>query len=309
MLKDEDPPELRKALEWLVRLNDDRAPPDLERRFQAWLAASARNRAAWDEANALWAGMEPVKAEFDTLRRRDRAISRRRLIGGLAGLAFAGAGGWHVSRPWFRADHVTDAGEVRDIALADGSLVNLGSRSALSVDLGPERRLVRLLRGEGFFAVAPDPRPFAVRALGGEVAALGTRFNVCLQGGRVDVAVAEHAVSLKLPGLPAVELGQGWQSSYGRDYIAPPVQAEPDSIGAWRQGRMIFRNTPLGEVLAEIARWRGGSISAWGSGVAAVPVTAIFDTNAPDAALETIVQTLDLRMVNLPGGITLIRGG
>lgn len=309
MLKDDDPPELRKALEWLVRLNDDRAPPELRRSFSLWLAASPRNRAAWAEANALWAGMEPVRAEYDSLRRRDRAIGRRRMIGGLAGLAVAGSAGWHVSRPWFGADHATAAGESRDIVLADGSLINLGSRSAISVDFGPERREVHLLRGEGFFTVAPDPRPFTVRLLGGEVRSQEAAVNLHLAGRRVRVEVAEHDVCVRLPGQAPVRVAHGWQSSFGPDHILAPQPAPPDSIGAWRQGRMIFRNIPLGEVLAEIARWRGGSISTLDSEVAAIPVSAIFDTDKPQAALETIVQALDLRMFSLPAGITLISAG
>lgn len=301
------PPELRAALEWLVRLKDDRAPPGLEAAFQAWLAAAPGNRAAWHEANAIWSALEPARHEYGDLLRRDRHLGRRKLIAGLGAAAVLGGAGWAASRPRLWADQTTLAGQTRQLRLEDGSRIAMGSRSALRMDLGPDQRRIVLLQGEAFFTVAPAPRPFVVWAATVSLSTHMADFNLQMNGDRVVLAVADHEVALDLPGQPPSRVARGWRAGYAAGRALAPVQTEAQDIGAWRQGRMIFRNTPLGDVLAEIARWRGGSISTLDGAVASIPVTGIFDTTQPDAALRTIVQTLGLRMWRLPGQITLIR--
>jgi transmembrane sensor len=307
MLQDEIPAEMRAALEWLVRLNDTDVPAGLHRQFEHWLAAAPEHRQAWAQANALWAGMEPVKTEFDSLRRRDRMASRRQVLGGLVGAGLLSAGGWHFTRPWFGADHMTVAGETRDITLADGSLVTLGSRSALALDFDGDRRGVRLLRGEAFFALAEAPLPFTVSAQGGEILSLDARFSVRLVQDRVDVAVAQSQVLLELAQQQSLSLRTGWATGYDRNRILPPHEVDIADIASWRQGRLVFQKASLAEVLAEIERWRGGRIHVWDADVAAIPVSAVFNAHEPQLALEALVQTLGLRLLDLPGPISFVR--
>src|SRR3546814_17597567 len=81
------------------------------------------------------------------------------------------------------------------LRLADGSSIELGSDSALSVALGNRQRVVTLYKGEAFFTVAADAgRPFVVQAAGGSTQALGTAFNIKTVEGRAIVTVTEHAV-------------------------------------------------------------------------------------------------------------------
>jgi Fe2+-dicitrate sensor, membrane component len=300
-------PLLREALEWLVRLGDEHCNATDRAAFAHWLGQGPQHRAAWAEAEALWDSFDPVSTEIAALRQRDRRITRRNALGVLVGAGIAGAAGWHVTRPEFGADYKTTAGEMRDITLADGSRVNLGGRSALGVDLGEKSRRVHLLAGEAYFTVAGEAeRPFVVEASGVQITALGTAFNVNIGTGGGQVAVAEHAVSVRVHRRGAIRLEQGWQAGFDAERLYPAAEVESDDIGAWRQGRLVFRATPLRDVLDQIARYRGGKISVWNKATAEIPVTAVFDAKAPEAALETITETLGLKRVDLPAGLSVL---
>jgi len=107
-------------------------------------------------------------------------------------------------------------------ALPDGSVVELKDGSRIDVEYAPELRRVRL-HGEAHFVVAKDAtRPFVVEAGGVAVRAVGTAFNVRLEGGTVDVLVTEGRVQVEAaasaaaaagdagaPARPARNAGQG----------------------------------------------------------------------------------------------------
>lgn len=306
---------LRKALEWLVLLRDENSNADDQKTFEKWLKSAPENRVSWDEANQLWRSLEPVKQEITTLRKRDSEVSRRRVLAGLSGLAVVGGAGWYTSRPAFWSDHITVAGETRAITLADGSQINLGSRSSISVDLTPTARRISLLQGEAFFSVVADKnKPFLVTAMGTEITAVeteaeteaGTKFNVHLWGDKATVSVAEHAVKVSHSEHMPVTVKEGWEASFDKNIIRSAVEVDFASIGAWRQGHLVFRSRPLHDVLNVLARHRGGRIIVLDGALGDIPVSAVFDANDPDAALKTIVQTLELKTLNLPANVTLI---
>jgi FecR protein len=79
------------------------------------------------------------------------------------------------------------------VTLADGSHVELNSQSAIAIHYDAGQRRVRLLEGEAWFEVSPDPvRPFVVEASGGTVTALGTAFNVDAEKERAHVTVTSR---------------------------------------------------------------------------------------------------------------------
>lgn len=292
---------LREALEWLVRLQDEKAGPDLQARFSGWLSAHAQNRHAWDDAQRLWSDLDMVRSETEVLRRP----SRRRVLGGLVAVAVGGAGIYGGIRAGRTGDVATAVGETRDIALPNGVAVALGSRSAIALAGSG----VTLLGGEAFFTV-PDTATdaFAVTAMQGTVRTRGARFNMRWTGDRIEVAVADRGVDLRGPTGGMLGLRAGWRVDYGLRDLSAPLEADVRDIGAWREGRLVFRDTALSTVLAEIERWRGGHITLLDRSAGRIPVTAIFDTADPQAALVALARTLDLRMTNLPGHITLLRG-
>ena len=89
----------------------------------------------------------------------------------------------------------TELGELRKVALPDGSVVQLNTDSAVEVQFSSSARRLRLTRGEAHFTVAKNrARPFTVSAGGLDVRAVGTVFNVRLRSEAVEVLVTEGKV-------------------------------------------------------------------------------------------------------------------
>ena len=307
MNEDATDPIVMEALEWFVRMRDDKVTAADRQAFEAWLAADEAHAAAWKHAQTLWARFDIMQPEFDRLRRGHPLLSRRNFI--LGPVAIIGGLGslYAIDQPGLFAEYKTDIGERRTIGLPDGSIVELGSYSALSTHFTETERRVELYRGEGFFDVSHDPaRAFLVDAGGGTTRALGTKFDVKFVDDLVTVAVSEHAVQVQGGGFSNLRLEEGWQVSYGRDGLGQPTEASLDTVEAWRSDRIIFQDVPLRRVLAELERYRRGRIILMDSSVGAIPVTAIFETARTESALQTIADTLGIRLLNAGNYVTLV---
>src|SRR5690606_5015875 len=80
--------------------------------------------------------------------------------------------------------YATKVGERLNVRLEDGSIVALNTATVLEVAYSPGRRDVRLVRGQALFEVARNhDRPFIVTAGDRRVTALGTAFDVRVDGG------------------------------------------------------------------------------------------------------------------------------
>lgn len=305
-----------QALRWLVVLNDDKTGGADREAFAAWLARGPSHEAAWARARHVWsrAGViEPVirarRAEAVPLAANDRpGWSRRRWLGTVAATGLVAiAGGYALTRHDLFAGHATGIGERRTVELADGSAVDLGSASSLSVSYTAQARELVLHAGEAFFTVAAaSSRPFVVAASGGRTRALGTAFNVKHVPDAVLVTVAEHAVAVEAGVGPAVQVDTGRQVRYGPEGLGPVSPADLAAALAWRRGRLVFHDAPLAEVVAELERYRRGRVLILDDRVAALPVTAVIEVRETDAMLQTIAATLPVRVRRLTDLLVLI---
>ncbi|MEM8790971.1 MAG: FecR family protein [Pseudomonadota bacterium] len=290
----DDPDEA--ALEWLVRLRDDEADGAQTAAFQNWLNADLRHRHAFRRAERAWGALDALPT--GRRRARHRRPSSLTRIAAMLALTVSGAIGWQAAT-WSGAfaDHSTWPGQQRQIALTDGSEVFLNTSTSLSTDWGAARRTVTLHRGEAFFAVAPDTeRPFVVLAGDLEVKALGTAFSVEIVEDGADVIVTEHSVSVssEAAGQEIAAAPARVRVSAGRMLASKDVSVE--TLLAWRRGRIIFNDVPLGEVMAELERYLLGRIVIADPSVAELPVTASFRIDDIDGALDAIEQSLPITL-------------
>ncbi|MDH7797105.1 MULTISPECIES: FecR family protein [unclassified Beijerinckia] len=307
MKEDATDPIVMEALEWFVRMRDHTVDASDRRAFDAWLAADTAHVAAWQRAETLWKRFDIAQPEFDRAR-RSRTLSRRKILLGTL-VAAAGGGLYILNSSYLAPDYATDIGERRTFTLADGSTVELGSDSALSVQYTDRIRQLVLHRGQGFFDVTADSkRPFIVRAADGAVQALGTRFDVKYIDDVVTVAVSQHAVLVQAGSQSGVRIDHGWQVSYGSDGLSQPSPANLDTIEAWRRDRLVFQDVPLARVLTELGRYRRGRIILIDKQVGNIPVTAIFDTKQADNALRTIADTLPIRVLYATNYLAFVSG-
>jgi transmembrane sensor len=131
-------------------------------------------------------------------RRAGRAPrSRRRFLAAASCtlvLVIAGAVWWQING---FPSYTTDIGERRSITLADGSTVDLNSRSRLRVEFTKGERRVELAEGQALFQVAKDKyRPFIVSSGDAIVRAVGTQFDVYRKANGTTVTVLEGRVAV-----------------------------------------------------------------------------------------------------------------
>jgi transmembrane sensor len=254
---------LEDACAWIVRLQDG----DDALEFDAWLEASELNRAAYDRALAVWNEYgEAAPALLTERRRRERDRSRMLRRGTMlaVGALAAGAAGVAVLlslQPAPSAStaqaYATDLGQMRTVRLADGSVVELNAKTKLTVDYEPSARRVTLADGEAAFDVAHDPdRPFLITAGDRTVRVVGTRFDVRRREGQLSVTVDRGVVEVR----PTVQgAGQAFRLHAGQRLTHEEGAAGADLSLAdaadalsWREGKLVFHDQPLRDVVAEL---------------------------------------------------------
>lgn len=160
----------------------------------------------------------------------------------------------------------TQPGEHREVALGDGTRVEMNGATRLGLDRA-DPRVATLERGEAVFHVAHDAgRPFAVRSGALTVQDVGTVFDVTRSGARLDVAVAEGSVLFQPAGdRVALTAGQALSAREDTHQLVRSTVA-PDLVGGWRGGRLSFTDERL-PVVVDAVRRRYGTDIALDSGL------------------------------------------
>ncbi|TNM61903.1 FecR family protein [Aliirhizobium smilacinae] len=302
----ETDPTYIKALEWFVRIKDKSVTSADRIAFERWIEENPSHAEAFQRAEALWKRFDIVVPEYKQLKASGRINRRSVVFGGLTLLA-GGLLLYNLSRNRLFADYKTDIAERRSFTLPDGSMVELGGYSALSIEFGAGQRRILLHRGQAFFKVAADPaRPFVVQAAGGNTKALGTQFDIRLSGDSAVVSVIEHAVEVQGHDASSVTVDAGWQVSYDGSGIRAATQIDIETVQAWRSNRLVFEDVPLRQVITEIERYRRGRILLADSTIGDIPITAVFDTAQMDSVLVNMAETLPVKVINARGYLAVI---
>lgn len=212
--------------------------------------------------------------------------------------------------PWrvWTADQRTLAGEQRVLTLDDDSRVTLAGDSAINLSLSDHQRQITLLRGRVYFQVTRDPqRPFVVEAGEARVRVTGTRFEVRRDSGdRVRLTVAEGEV-IASGGDRRLTLRAGEQVHWLRGRLGERHRVDVDRVLAWLEGRLVFRDQPLKDILRELAPHHPDRLLLLDQSLAERRLSGTFNISDPEAALSALSQTLPLTVRRLPGVVILSR--
>jgi transmembrane sensor len=179
-------------------------------------AASASNPVAAEKPTDA----RPVRARSDTA--GSWFNNWRRLAIAASITAVAVVGGTLTMLELSAPIYATALREQRSIQFADGSTVELNSRSKIRVKYSKQKRDVELLEGQALFHVAHDvSRPFIVAVGATRVRAVGTQFDVYKKSNGTVVTVVEGRVAV----YSAPTLGEA-------PTIPVATQALPQSPGA-----------------------------------------------------------------------------
>ncbi|MEM9336113.1 MAG: FecR domain-containing protein [Pseudomonadota bacterium] len=221
----------------------------------------------------------------------------------------------------YAASYESGLGELRTITLADGTSITLGAKSSVSTDFDADFRRITLLDGVAFFDVAPDPRrPFVVTAGSLKAQAIGTGFEVKRLDDLTRVAVAEGQVRVLHPQvlfgqpratLKAVPLSEGEQvAATGTAGLGEPVSIAVASVGAWRADRLVYKQAPLAELVADARRYADFEIVMADSvsDLRNVFISAFFDAGDVESMLNTLPDIAPVIVIRTSdGGIEIHR--
>lgn len=304
-----------EAIDLVIRLQNDPGNPVAVEMVRVWRARSPAHRRAWARVSAIHgAAGEVLTNRRKMARRENQGLTRRNLVAG-GGLALGAVAAGYALLPQAliraRADFVTGTGEIRQVALPDGSAATLGPDSALSVDFSAARRKIELLSGMAYFEVAPDAaRPFVVASGDFTATALGTAYDVSSDAGFVTVAVDRGVVEARAPGASLaagarLEVGD-WLMFDRSSRDVERGRRDADQIASWRDNFIVAEKEAVSALVARIGRWLPGRVVVADPFVGERRVSGIFDLNDPMRALEAIVHPTGARVRRVSSLLTVI---
>lgn len=327
--------QLTAAAQWIVRMQEAEPDDQAIAEWIAWCEADPLNRQAFDamaEVHELSGGIEAddltdARATApEPVRRRPSAwYGPTAIAASLAAVAVLAVAGVSTLRapttrpaPAERVSRLeTGRAAHQGVDLVDGSRVEIGGRTALSVRYTAQTRLIVADRGEMFFRVAHNrERPFVVEAGPVTVTAVGTAFSVEREGDSVSVGVSEGIVEVRVsPVLKAdarggsvevkpmvLRVSSGQRIRFDRGELTQSAEkVDLDLASSWEQGRLEFKDEPLRLVVARINRYSSRQISITDPSIEDLRVTGAVYSDRIDSWLTGLQQVLPVRVTAQAG--------
>jgi transmembrane sensor len=202
----------------------------------------------------------------------------------------------------------TRHGEQLRRRLADDSVLELNTDTAVTVTYSEKERRLVIERGQADFQVAHNPqRPFRVFGGSAQIVAVGTKFDVYVQHDATVVTVMEGKVAVGLSPLLAtsgaeprgnrsaalVEVDANQQVRVSEDaWPATPVTMDAQRTTAWVRRQIVFEHEPLERVAAEFNRYAPTPIEIVTPALRNLQVSGVFATDDPESFIA-FLRTLD----------------
>ena len=243
-----------------------------------------------------------IPARNALLNARNGVQQRARKLGsGLASIAlvcglalFAGKN--YLPIDYWMADQRTATGEQRQMRLADGTLLNLNTHSAVDVRFDNSTRRIILQEGEIMVETGHgDPRPFIVQTRDGSLLALGTRFMVKREDDGTRLSVLQSRVQAHPEdSVEQTIYSEGQQVLMHRDRLGQMYAVSPGA-DAWTRGMLVLDNVRLGDMVGELNRYHRGHLGV-APEVADLRITGSFPLNNVELALNALLPTLPVQI-------------
>lgn len=311
----------REAQEWLLRLTSGRATSADADALRRWCGRSSAHAEAFAEANLLWDGLGPVaqgmvksRALAQAKSARMPALRRRAFLGGSMAASVAAAAYLAMRPPlnlWpsayeLAADYRTKTGERRQIAIENGVSIDLNTRTSLNIRRQGDEQRVELVSGEAAITVTQKLlQPLIVSSAGGLIHASDVQFDVRCDGLRTTVTCHRGSLGIDYSG-QSVLLGEGRQISYADAGFGSERIIDPTVVMAWREGHLVFRGTPLSEVIEEVNRYRFGRIVLMNEALGKRRVEARIPLDDVDELIALVREAYGARITSLPGGMVVV---
>lgn len=216
-------------------------------------------------------------------------------------------GFWFTSEPFDESGQMiaaeTKYQEQKNVTLSDGTIVWLNGNSQLTYPsaFAADNRMVHLT-GEAFFDVTKNPdRPFIITTEKAKVTVLGTSFNVRAVRAESTTEVVVKTGKVRFEnsmGNQQVELTRNEKGIYNvADNKIVEFPAEDMNDIAWQSGRLLFDNTPLKEVIEDLAKQFDVTITLENTNLNTCAYSGLEKTkDGAKAILDNIARDFDMEL-------------
>lgn len=198
----------------------------------------------------------------------------------------------------------------RTIQLPDGSTVLLNSLSCLEyVEPFNEKAREVKLKGEGYFSVIHEKRPFIITTDNARITVVGTKFDVKSSDEKTSVIVREGHVKLSQNGrnLKEVDLLSGQKSTViNNQEPRKPVIVNTDYLLEWMNGKFVYDRTPLFEIIDDLQRYYNVRINFSDDKIKLTTLTGAFAKDNLENILSAICIANGLNYRKISGGYLII---
>ena len=309
-----------QAAYWYERMCSDDVSYADRAAFEQWCQADPKNEERYQHVQHIWSMAAALpKSEVKKLGATPqnevvRRPARRAFWSYGLGMVCAAAVTFAIvdpmqwrATPEYQAQFATAHGERTEVTLPDGSTLLLNTDTTVSVQLYANQRTVRLAQGEVFFHVdGKQGTPFVVELESGNVRVTGTQFNV---------RSSEQAFSVDvLQGSVEVSAGPWWSrqtallrsndiarvSSTGE--LTSGKGADVESAVAWREGKVVFRGTPLVKAIKELNRYSNQRMQVRDARIGELRVSGVFNIDDPESFLAALPHFAPVTVQPRSGG-------
>ena len=303
-----------------------KATPKQKRQIEVWLSSSHQNQETffqwmeeWERKNSKYDF--DVKGSFAMLKERILAsdlqdkpsVSRKRtnsrvgyfwqewkrMAAVFLLLSVATAAYFFILRGEDATIYQTGYGEIQTIVLPDQSTVRLNANSRLtfSDDWKDEDTRQLWLEGEAFFSVVhtENDQKFVVHSNNVEIEVLGTEFNVNSRHKITQVVLNSGKVKLNYKAKESVMMVPGELVEYAEgDETFKRKTVNPGRYTSWRNNQLIFKQTPLHEVIQLLEDNYGLKVVVTNKDIRNKTFTATLPTDDAEVVLKALSKSFKL---------------
>lgn len=327
-----------EAIDLLSQLNSCDFDHEKKVNAELWQKRSLQHKKAWQAAEEMWQLMGEVTPAVNIdsttklASRKDALPWRKYIIPFSLAASFAlialllpfaspltstatetAAVHQEQTKQTFNKEYTNQWQAQHRILLPDNSIVYLNFNSSIKVTYSKLERHIALIRGEALFQVAKNPKkPFIVKTGNTTASALGTAFIVKQQGDDSSLITVTEGV-VKVAVVSEHETNSSSQSKLNEDSKILTANEAITSSGtrlskikaviaedyaAWHRGVLIFKDTPLQQVLAEIDRYTPYDLIANIGYRSTEKITGTFFIKRLDSELNSLITSLNLAVIN-----------
>ena len=302
---------VEQAMLWMVTLQSGVCTESERQACDHWRKQSAAHEMAWQRLTGLNRDVREsaqliAPQSVRRLLQARHTSTRRGLLKGFAGLGVVLATGVSVRErvllPELFSDYRTATGERRTVSLADGVGLTLDTHTALDTQTSASGLDLTLNLGR-MLLTQTDTLPVTLNTAHGRVLpARHSRLIISqgLPGQRgTQVQLLAGSASVELNRGDRISLDTGQQLTFDSHAHDEATRVTAAST-AWLSGLLIAERMPLGQVIAQLNRYRRGVVRC-DPAVAALQVSGSFSIDRPDASLDLLARVLPIRVQRVFG--------